>query len=377
MVNFLKALSVFAGTIIGVGIFGLPYVALKAGFGIVVLHFLFITGIAIIVHLIYGEIVLGTKTLHRLPGYAGEYLGLGWRKFAFLMIGLGLTGALLAYLIVGGEFLYLFFSPHFGGNILIYTFLFFSCGAILIFRGIKSISLIELLLLIVFFFILIVFFIKAFPFINLEHLEQVDLRYFILPYGVILFALWGSNMVPEIKEILGGDRKTLRRVIISGILLATITYLFFIYTILGASGSHTSKEAISGLAQMLGDNIIKLGFLFGIITCFTSFITLGLTLKKVLWYDFNLSKNFSWFIACFLPLALFLAGLREFIEVIGLTGAVAIGFMGIIIVFIYREFLKTKLKKELSPKMNLLFYILPGFFILGIVFEIFYFLLAK
>ena len=32
VIDFFKALSVFLGTVIGVGIFGLPYVASKAGF---------------------------------------------------------------------------------------------------------------------------------------------------------------------------------------------------------------------------------------------------------------------------------------------------------------------------------------------------------
>jgi len=367
--KFLRALSVFAGTIIGVGIFGLPYVAMKAGFWVVVLYFLFLTGVAIVIHLMYGEASLGCKTLHRLPGVVEEYMGRRWKNFAFLMTGLGLLGALLAYLIVGGEFLTSFFSPYFGGSALIYTLFFWISGTFLIFRGIKSISLIEFLLLIVFLGILAMFFVKASPFIDVENFKNINLKFFTLPYGVVLFSLWGINMVPEIKEILRGNRRQLRWVIISGILLSAITYLFFIYTILGASGANTSKEAISGLAFTLGDGIIRLGFLFGIITCFTSFLTLGLTLKKILWYDFHLNPRLSWFIACFLPLFLFLIGLRAFIDIIGLTGAVAVGSMGIIVVFLYREFLK----KKLARQMNLLFYLLPVLFALGIAFEVFYF----
>ena len=373
MLKSLKALAVFAGTIIGVGIFGLPYVASRAGFFIVVLYFLLMSVIAIIIHLIYGKVALGTETLHRLPGYAEQYLGFRWKKIGFLIIGLGLTGALLAYLIVGGEFLNLFFSPYLGGNALIYTLLFFSLGAFLIFRGIKSISQIEFALLIVFFGILITFFVKAFPFININYLTSIDLQFIAFPYGIILFALWGSALIPEIKEILGSDSKSFKKVIISGILLAAITYLFFIFIVFGASGNNTSKEAISGLVTILGDNIISLGFIFGIITCFTSFIALGLTLKKVLWYDFNVSKNLAWFIACFFPLGLFLIGLREFIDIIGLTGALAIGCEAILIIFIYKAYLKKKLSQEMNPFL----YILPIFFVLGIFFEIFYFVFAK
>jgi len=373
MTKFLKAFAVFAGTIIGVGIFGLPYAASKAGFFVMVLYFLLMAVIAILVHLVFGKVALGTETIHRLPGYAEEYLGFAWKKVAFLITGLGLSGALLAYLIVGGEFLNSFLSPHLGGNALIYTFLFFSFGAFLIFRGIKSISQIELLLLIVFFGILITLFVKAFPFIDTSYFVGIDLKFLALPYGVILFSLWGLPLIPEVKEILGGDNKLFKKVIISGILLATITYLFFIFTVFGASGFNTSKEAISGLALTLGDNIIRLGFIFGIITCFTSFIALGLTLKKVLWYDFNIPKNLAWLITCFFPLLLFLMGFREFINVIGLTGAFALGCEAILIIFIYKAFLK----KKFSRKMNPILYILPIFFVLGIVFEIYYFVFAK
>ncbi|PIS17415.1 MAG: hypothetical protein COT59_00760 [Candidatus Nealsonbacteria bacterium CG09_land_8_20_14_0_10_42_14] len=373
MFKFLKALSVFAGTIIGVGIFGLPYVASKAGFSIVLLYFLTMSGMAIVIHLMYGKIALQTKTLYRLPGYAEEYLGSPWKKITFLVIGLGLTGALLAYLIVGGNFLNLFFSPYFGGNALIYTFLFFAAGALLIFRGIKNISQVELFFLIVFFALLILFFVRAFPFIDLDHFKSVDFKFFTFPYGVVLFSLWGSALIPEVKEILENNGKLLKKVIITGILLSAVTYLFFIFTILGVSGPNTSKEAISGFAQDLGNGVIRLGFIFGIITCFTSFITLGLTLKKVLWYDFGLAKNFSWLITCFLPLALFLLGFRQFIDVIGITGAIALGVEAILIVFIYRAFLK----KKLFQKMNPLLYLLPIFFVLGVFFEVFYFIFAK
>jgi len=368
--NFLKALSVFAGTIIGVGIFGLPYVALRAGFWIVFIYFLAMSFIAIIIHLLFGKIVLGTETLYRLPGFVGEYLGPNWKKITLLTIGSGLIGAILAYLIVGGTFLEYFLAPYLGGNNLIYTLLFFAAGAYLIFRDIRHISQVEFSLLAAFFIILIVFFFKTIPFINFENFQKIDLAFFTLPYGVALFALWGSALIPELEEMLGKDsKKLLKQVIISGILLAAITYLFFVFMVLGASGANTSKEAISGLANTLGDGIIRLGFILGVITCFTSFITLGLTLKKILWYDFGLSPKLSWAIACFLPLALFFFGLKEFISVISLTGAIALGFEAIIIVFLYRAFLK----KTISQKMNPLLYILSVFFVIGIFFEIFYF----
>jgi len=367
---FLKALAVFLGTVIGVGIFGLPFVAQKAGFFVALFYFLLMALVVILINLLFGEIILGSKKTHRLPGYVGEYLGEKWKKISFFIITIGLMGALLAYLVIGGQFLASFLSPYFGGSSTFYTLLFFSLGAYLVFRDIKSISGVELSLLFVFLIILILFFIKAMPAVNIDYFETLDLKFLFLPYGVILFSLWGSAVIPEIKEMLAGKRAYLRKVIIWGTIFSAVIYLFFIFIVLGVSGPSTSEEAISGLNQALGGNIIKLGFIFGVITCFTSFLTLALTLKKTFWYDFGLPKNLAWFLTCFLPLTLFFLGLREFIEIISFTGAIALGLEGIIIVFLYRGFLL----KKFSRKMNLVFYSLIGVFILGIVLEIIYFL---
>jgi len=370
---FLKALSVFLGTVIGVGMFGLPFVALKAGFLITALYFLFMCFIVILAHYLYGEVVLNTKEKHRLPGYAQKYLGEAWKKFAFVVMIIGLTGALLAYLVIGGQFLNALFSSYLGGSPVLYTFIFFAFGAYLVFRGIKSISEVELSLLIVLFIILTVFLIKAFPFINVEYFKEVNLKHLTFPYGVILFSLWGSTMVPEIKEMFALKtrevRKDLKRVIFWGVLIAAAVYLSFIFIVLGVSGPNTSEEAMSGFSQAVGGNIIKLGFLFGVISCFTSFITVALALKKIFWYDFGFSKDLAWVLTCFLPLILFLLGLREFIGIISFTGAIALGFEGIIIIFLYKEFLKKKFSRKMNPGLYLLFAV----FILGIVFEVIYF----
>lgn len=367
--KFLKALAIFLGTIVGVGIFGLPFIAFKAGFFIVVGYFVVMAIVAILINVIYGRVILGTNENHRFPGYVQEYLGLGWKKFSFVVMALGLMGALLAYLIVGGQFLFSYFGSLLGGNVILYTLLFFSIGAFLVFRGVRSISSIELILLCLLFFILAAFFIKAFPFIDIDNFRGFNLEYVFFPYGVVLFSLWGTSMIPEIKEMIHGSNISLNKIIISGILISALIYIFFIYIIQGGSNI-VSEDAISGLETVLGSNIIRLGFLFGIITCFTSFITLALTLKKVLWYDFGLNKNLSWFLTCFIPLGFFFLGFREFIGIIGFTGAIALGIEGIIIVFLYKQYLK----KRLCKRMNPLFYLLSGTFLLGIVLEILLFL---
>ena len=93
----------------------------------------------------------------------------------------------------------------------------------------------------------------------------------------------------------------------------------------------------------MGNWALTIGYIFGIIATFTSFITLGLTVKKLFWYDYGLPKRLGWFLACFIPIILFIIGMQDFISVIGITGAVMLGIDGIIVTLIY---LKMKKKQN-------------------------------
>ncbi len=371
-----QALAVLIGTIIGVGLFSLPYITAQIGILTMLFYFLILGAVMILISLIYSEVALRTKELHRLPGYAEKYLGSKAKKIAFVSNGFGLTGALLAYLIVGGEFLFSLLSPIFSGSSFIYTLIFFSFGALLIYLGVKSIAKAELFLLVLFFVILGIVFYQGFPLINIGHLFNFDFKYIFLPYGAVLFSLAGTSVIPEIKEILSSNPKKLKKVIILGILISALTYLFFIFLITGITGLNTSPEAIIGLKNVLGNSIVALALIFGLLTVFTSFLTIGLTLKKIFWYDLEINKNLSWFLACFIPLALFIFGFKNFIAVISLTGGV---FLGIDVILIILSYLKAKTKGDQKPAYslkipNFLVYLLILFFVLGAVYEIIYFI---
>jgi hypothetical protein len=101
-------------------------------------------------------------------------------------------------------------------------------------------------------------------------------------------------------------------------------------------------------------------------------LTLGLTLKKVYWYDLKFAHFTSWVIACFVPLILYFGNLKNFIQIIGLTGAVAFGIEGILIFLIH---LKAKQKGQRIPdyKISLskrVIYILIALFLVGAVLQL-------
>jgi hypothetical protein len=158
-------------------------------------------------------------------------------------------------------------------------------------------------------------------------------------------------------------------VISLGIIIAAFCYLLFIFAILGTCGSQTSKDAISGFAKVTGNHIVLIGYIFGLITTFTSFLTLGLTLKKIFWLDFKIPRNLSCLIACFLPLILYFCGLKNFIDIIGLTGALMLGLEATMVILIYKNFIQKRFQRQPSYWI----YFLIILFLIGIIFEFIYF----
>lgn len=374
--TFIYALFTLTGTIIGVGIFVLPFVTTKVGILTMLFYFLVLGTVVLIVHLLFMKIAVKAKGLHRLPGYAQIYLGKKGKLVASGVNILGLVGALLAYLIVGGNFIHALPLSLFGGNLFLSTLLFFTLGAILIYFGIKSIAKVELFAFLLFLAILFYLLAQGHYFLAPKNLFNFQSSELFLPYGIILFALWGAALVPEVTEMLKKKTKSIKKVIFLAILLSTLVYLFFIILIAGISGELTSKDAISGLKYFFPDTVMAIALSFGVLTCFTSFITLGLTLKKVFWYDFKIKKDFAWFLACFSPFFLYSLGIKDFIKVISLIGGIMLGIEAILIILIYLK-IREKEQREFLPIFhfkNILFLTLALFFLFGIIYEIIYFL---
>ena len=79
----------------------------------------------------------------------------------------------------------------------------------------------------------------------------------------------------------------------------------------------------------------------------------------------KIAKNWAWVIACFIPLALFLVGIKNFIQVISFVGGIMLGIDGILILLMYRK-IKTGVLRNLTYPLILVL-------IIGIIYEIIYF----
>jgi len=370
--KFISGLAMYCGTVIGVGLFGLPYVASRVGFFVFLVYLLFIGFYSVIISLVYGEMVERTKGLHRLPGYSGIYLGKGSKIITSISGITGLSLSLLAYIVVGGGFLGDLLIPIFGGQKILYILIFFSLGATAIYFSAKSIAKIELLMLCFFFLIVLLLFFKSVPNMQLENFLRFDKKFLFLPYGVLLFSMGGGSIIPEIKELTGKKYQSLLKpILISGSIIVIITYLIFVVSILGVTGLNTSSDSFSGI-QKYFDGIVPIFLVFGILTTFTSYLTLGSNLKKLYWYDLKIKHLFSWIFAVFIPLTLFYLGFKNFILIIGVTGAI-VG--GVDMIFMNLCYLQAKKKGSQKPGFSLrlhpnVIYTIIAFFLAGIVMEL-------
>ena len=348
--NYIYAVSIMIGTSIGAGIFSLPYVASKSGFFLFLALIIVLGFIMTILHLMYAEITLRTKDKGRLVGYCGKYLGSNGKKIATFVTLVALYGSMLAFIIIGGNFLNVIFSPYFGGSEFIYSVLMALFISIGVYISLKLLSIIELIMVILLFITIFGVILKGSFFINVENLLTYNISQSFFPFGAILFSIGALSAIPELEHIMEKKQKRIKNAIIAGSIITIAIYVLFVAVVLGITGSNTSVEALLGLSLSIGNGIVTLGFIFGVFAIATSSLVIGINLKEIFWYDYHLSEKKSWALACFVPLIVFILGFRDFITVVSIAGSITGGFTGILIIVL---FYRAKKMGDLKPAFEI------------------------
>ena len=370
MIKFVEAVLILSGMIIGVGMFGIPFSFVRAGFWLGTLELLVLSAAIVLFHLLYGEIVLKTGELHRLPGYIRIHLGPRFAGLAWVSAIFGILGTLLVYIIVGSLFLKsaLGYFDVAASELTLAAFL-ASAGAVVTIFPLKREAFINGILT-AFLIVFIIFFgVYLFPKINPENISGFNLGAAPLPYGVLLFALSGGVVIPDLITLLGRDKKRSRLAIVLGTLIPAALYFLFALAVVGVSGAATSQEAIAGLKGIAGAKIILFGSVAGLLAVFTSFIVLAKSFQALLTLDFGLPGFFSWLIASFGGLFLYFFGFKDFIAVIGAIGAVAVGADSALIIAAHK---RAALGKEFRlPFWSLVWRIsLYALILTGVIYEL-------
>ncbi len=368
---FFRSVLPLIGSVIGVGIFGLPFVFAQSGFMVGLMYLVVIAIINLVALLIYADLVVKTKGNHRFTGIVREYAGNVWAHFATILMFGSSWGAMIAYIIIGGEFFEALFGSIIGGDLVFYQIIFYSICSVILIGGLGFVSRLEVVFVLTLLAMLGLIMIGAMPETNFDNLAYINLENWFLPFGVVLFALGGMAAVPEMAHILGRKKKKLSKAVILGMVIVALVYLAFSLVVVSVTGIDTTEEAILGLGSMIGGWALILGAVVGLFSVFTSFLILGLSIMDTMIYDYKMRYFTSWGITIVVPFVIFLIGARSFISVIGFTGAVLGGLVAILMLISYRKAQKHPrlLKRSLRWPLWVLF-VCGAIYVVGVILTI-------
>jgi len=326
-----QAVATMVGTIIGAGILGIPFVFARAGFWTGVLMLGIITFAMVALKLMFGELTLRTYGQHQISGYVEKYMGNFWKNLTSLVLIISVAGSLLAYFVGVGQVL----AEIFGSTQLMWGLGFYILASIFLFFGLKLIKKAEFILTLFIFLVILLIFILSHAHINFYNLNVLNLSQLFIPYGVVLFACSGIMAVPEVRQILFRREHLFKKSMYLGALIPAVVYFIFAFIVVGVSGSQTTEVATLGLGNIVGPHLLVIGNIFAFLTMSTSFLTLGLGLKDTLHFDLKIKHLWAWLISVLIPLIIYFAGLRDFINILALVGAFGFGINGVIYIFTY------------------------------------------
>ncbi|OQX71265.1 hypothetical protein B6D52_02150 [Candidatus Parcubacteria bacterium 4484_255] len=372
--NFIQATSILIGTIVGAGIFGLPYAFSKVGFIPSIFYLLFLGIVFLITKFCYAEVILRTKDDMEMSGYVRRYLGKNWQILITVSLILGIFSALIAYTIGVGQLLHAILGPVLGGNQVFWSLCFWTLASILVFKGIGIISKVELFMAFGLITIVLIVFGMSYSYIDINNLKSFHPENLFFPYGAVLFALGGATAIPTMRRILGNNVKLLKKAIILGLSVPILIYILFSLTVVGVNGESVSETAITGLAKATNNGILLIGGIFGVLAMTTSFLALGHILRELFQRDYKIPKFSAWALTVFTPLIVFLLGLRSFIVVISFAGGILSGIQGIALINSYYRARKSGDRKP-EFSFNLakpIAYVIYAAFLFGIVYQLIY-----
>ncbi len=369
--NYYHAIATMVGTSVGVGMFTLPFVISRAGIFLFLGFYIVLSAIQYYIHLLYAEIILSTKEQHRVPGYMGKYFGNTLKKFSLTTILFSINMGILVYLIVGGTFLEGLFASTVGGDKLVYSSIIFILGLFITIKGVCSVAWVEFIMTGFLFLVVVLLIARGFFHFEIANFFSVNWSNVFIPYGPIFFAISGTSAIPVMCEILSGEKKRIKSSIFWGTMIACLIIMVFAIIVAGITGDFTTEDALTGLNNTLGDGVVTVVFLFGILAIFTSFLMSLQNLIEVYTWDIKIKKSIAWVLANSIPFIIFLAGITNFMRVISFTGAVIGGITGIFYIMLIN---KIKIKKEQeSPIINTIntpiALGLGALFVMGFVYE--------
>lgn len=337
--NFLLAVGLLAGTIIGAGIFSLPYLFNSLGIFLASAYLFGFAFVYFIIHLMYAELVKKHHGSHEFFYLSKNYLPKRLSRLAPGIIIAELILVLVAYLTLAPSFLNLMFGFGYTTAAFIMWFL----GSVFMFIKLRWLGIAEIFGILGILIIVFLIFFSGNSSVSSFYPQSLNFSLLILPFAPLLFSFSGrpaiSRVVDEHNKSVS-DKKpfNLKRAILIGTLIPAVVYLLFVVSVLRLSPNAT-PDTISGLSAIPGISHLLL-FVIGIlgfIAIWTSYFIIGINVKEILTEDMKLPSAFGGLVAVLVPLILYLSGLKNFLEVVAFTGGVFLALEGVFVIMMWRK----------------------------------------
>ncbi len=309
-----EGLAILVGTQIGAGVLGLPYAASQVGlipatvilFGVMLLMLFTALIVLKISHSMNGA-QMSTIT-ERILGKWG-----GWTMY--LSITLMSFGALLAYIAgMGNVFAQLFGIDENLGALIFWVF-----SSFLIYRGLQASGRAELMM----YYFMLALFIGVMgmliPYAKISNALYFNLAGMLSMMGISIFALGCHTVIPDVYKAIGDYDKT-KSIVILSFLIPTLIYGFFMAMFLLAFGKDTPQIATQGLSEIYGYSGYLIGNIIPFIAITTSFIGIGLAQQSNTIEFLRMKKVYAWSLTTIPSLIVYLAGVKNFADVLAFAG---------------------------------------------------------
>jgi amino acid permease len=357
--------AIVAAATVGDGVFALPYIFYSAGWLVSICYLLVLAAIVIMAHNVYLATLEKVGEKERLLGLSKKYFGTPgfWTGFFAIVVGLLLT--LVAYLILGTQFIHLAL-PMVRER---YAFvIFWALISAPIFLTDGRVVKLEMAGIFCTAAIVIFIFATAIPHLSFSLAPAVDWRNMFLPFGAVLFALAGWTSIEPTYEVRKkwGMKSNAVKSLAAGTLFAATLYAMFAAGILGSSSSIT-PNIVSSFSQWPFWKKELLAIM-GLIAVATVYLPISREIKHSLENDLRWSKIASRTTIVVFPAILILAGLNNFLIVVGLVGGLFLSTQYLLIVSVGRRAL------TLSSAQKFFMDLVAVLFIIAAVYSIYVFI---
>ncbi len=174
----------------------------------------------------------------------------------------------------------------------------------------------------------------------------------LLPYGVLLYALSGMNAVPLLCIVAAhpakisspqtvSDKKIARSILIAGVLCIAIVGGFGL-SISGALGSSTTQDALHGMKEIVWPRFLRIGGLIWLLAVTSCNVLIGMHTRKSLYQDYKIPRSRARGAVVFLPVITGIILQASFIQIISFAGGVLTASTGLRVARLVRRVLWQK-----------------------------------